>query len=404
MSVITLFSGVFCKEKEIAQDIVESTGYDCLTDDHIVQKASELSGMNKGVLTRAFSSRTSVFDRFTQEKERSTAFLRLAAAHLMVMDNFIFTGYSSLLIPQAIDHSMRVCLIAKSSFRRNMAEKTHGLSGNEAEQKISNDDHQRGQWAKKLYGIEDPWDRSLYDMIIPMDKTEPEKAAALIKQNLLEQTVQPSDASWAAVDDFKLASEVEVALACAGHIVRVEASRGDITLIMDQQVLMLNRLEKELRSITEQLSGVASVSVRVDESSHESVVYRRYNVEMPAKVLLVDDEREFVQTLSERLQMREMGAVVAYDGPSALELVQHDEPEVMIVDLKLPGMDGMEILTQVKQINSDIEVIILTGHGSEQDKEKCLGLGAFDYVQKPVDINVLSRKLKQAHDKIRSAN
>ena len=167
---------------------------------------------------------------------------------------------------------------------------------------------------------------------------------------------------------------------------------------------MLNRLEKELRSITEQLSGVASVSVRVDESSHESVVYRRYNVEMPAKVLLVDDEREFVQTLSERLQMREMGAVVAYDGPSALELVQHDEPEVMIVDLKLPGMDGMEILTQVKQINSDIEVIILTGHGSEQDKEKCLGLGAFDYVQKPVDINVLSRKLKQAHDKIRSAN
>jgi two-component system response regulator CpxR len=83
-------------------------------------------------------------------------------------------------------------------------------------------------------------------------------------------------------------------------------------------------------------------------------------------VLLVDDEREFVQTLSERLQLREMGSVVAYDGESALSLVNEDEPEVMIIDLKMPGIDGIEILKKVKQTRPEIEVIVLTGHGCEE--------------------------------------
>ena len=116
----------------------------------------------------------------------------------------------------------------------------------------------------------------------------------------------------------------------------------------------------------------------------------------------MDDEREFVQTLSERLQMRDMGAVVAYDGKSALDLVRNDAPEVMIIDLKMPGIDGMEILKEVKQTRAEIEVIVLTGHGSEQDRKKCMDLGAFAYMQKPVDINILSEALKKAHEKIKA--
>jgi DNA-binding NtrC family response regulator len=115
----------------------------------------------------------------------------------------------------------------------------------------------------------------------------------------------------------------------------------------------------------------------------------------------VDDEREFVQTLSERLLLREMGSAVAYDGESALSLIQEDEPEVMILDLKMPGIDGIEVLRRVKQSHPDVEVIILTGHGSEADRETCMQLGAFAYLQKPVDIDLLSRKLKEANEKIR---
>jgi DNA-binding NtrC family response regulator len=117
-------------------------------------------------------------------------------------------------------------------------------------------------------------------------------------------------------------------------------------------------------------------------------------------VLLVDDEREFVQTLSERLELRQMGSAVAYDGESALSLVAEDDPEVMIIDLKMPGIDGMEILKQVKTTRPEIEVIVLTGHGTEADRKRCMQLGAFAYMQKPVDIDELSETLKRAHEKI----
>ena len=119
------------------------------------------------------------------------------------------------------------------------------------------------------------------------------------------------------------------------------------------------------------------------------------------RVLLVDDEREFVQTLSERLQMRDMGSAVAYDGESALTLVKEDEPEVIIIDLKMPDIDGIEVLKKVKKQRPEIEVIVLTGHGSEEDRKLCMELGAFDYLQKPVDINHLSQVLKDAYAKIR---
>jgi two-component system, OmpR family, response regulator CpxR len=73
---------------------------------------------------------------------------------------------------------------------------------------------------------------------------------------------------------------------------------------------------------------------------------------------------------------------------------------VMILDLKMPGIDGIEVLKKVKATQPDIEVIILTGHGSEADKEICMQLGAFAYLRKPVDIEILSETLKKANDKI----
>jgi DNA-binding NtrC family response regulator len=165
---------------------------------------------------------------------------------------------------------------------------------------------------------------------------------------------------------------------------------------------MLSRLEEELRALVEPLPGVDSVSIEVGRDYHQAHIYRRHNFEVPSRVLLVDDEREFVQTLSERLQLREMGSVVAYDGKSALSLVNDDEPEVMIIDLKMPGIDGMEILKEVKQTRPEIEVIVLTGHGSEEDRERCMRLGAFAYLQKPVDIDLLSETLKEAHARIQA--
>ncbi len=119
---------------------------------------------------------------------------------------------------------------------------------------------------------------------------------------------------------------------------------------------------------------------------------------MGPRILLVDDEQEFVQTLAERLQMRDMDSYAVFDGPTALAQVQSHPPRILIIDLKMPGMDGIQVLKQVKQTHPGIQVIILTGHGSEQDKILCMHLGAFAYFQKPVDIDQLVTAIKQGYE------
>ncbi|MDW7771788.1 MAG: response regulator [Desulfobulbaceae bacterium] len=114
------------------------------------------------------------------------------------------------------------------------------------------------------------------------------------------------------------------------------------------------------------------------------------------KVLLVDDEETFVKTLSERLNMRDMKSDTVFDGQQALDFVDENEPDVMVLDLKMPGIDGMEVLRRIKKRYPRIQVIILTGHGTDKDEDEARRLGVFDYVQKPADIETLAQKIKAA--------
>jgi len=400
MSVITVFSGIFCGEQDIIADVIASTGYRSVIDNDILSRAENISGVSKDKLRRAFSSKTSVFNKFTQEKECSIACLRLAAAELLAEDNLAVCGFSGLLIPKDINHVIRICLIAEMKYRIRRAIDKEGVSEKEAKKAIRIDDGDRAAWTDTLFGQSDPWENSLYDIVIPMNKMDIARAGILIEGNMLKDIVRPTVESQKAVKDFLLAAKVEVALCEQGHIVSVSATDGAVTLSINKHVLMLSRLEDELKSLAEKVPGVASVQTQVGKDYHRSNIYRKHSFEVPSKVLLVDDEREFVQTLSERLQLRDMGSAVAYDGESALSMIQEDEPEVMIIDLKMPGVSGLEILKKVKATRPQIEVIVLTGHGCETDRKQCMDLGAFAYMQKPVDINLLSEALKKAHEKI----
>ena len=115
------------------------------------------------------------------------------------------------------------------------------------------------------------------------------------------------------------------------------------------------------------------------------------------KVLLVDDEEEFVKALAERLRMRDLRSDTVLDGEGALSFVEYQEPDVMVLDLKMPGIDGMEVLRQVRKAYPNIQVIILTGHGTEKHEEEAKRLGAFDYLEKPVNLDVLVKKMKAAY-------
>lgn len=115
-------------------------------------------------------------------------------------------------------------------------------------------------------------------------------------------------------------------------------------------------------------------------------------------VLLVDDEREFVSTLAERMEMRGFAPEVAFNGEQALEMLARNTPDVMVLDVKMPGMDGLEVLRRTRKSHPHIQVIILTGHGSERDEETARRLGAFEHLNKPVDINDLVVVMERAFE------
>lgn len=117
------------------------------------------------------------------------------------------------------------------------------------------------------------------------------------------------------------------------------------------------------------------------------------------KVLLVDDEEQFVTTLAERLQLREIQALTATDGESALSIMETETPQVVVLDVKMPGMGGLEVLRRIKARYPAVAVILLTGHGSTKIGIEGMDLGAFDYLMKPLNINVLVQKIRAAAGK-----
>jgi two-component system response regulator CpxR len=402
MPIISLFSGSFCSEEQVMEKLLARTGYRLICDKDLVPVASQVSSMPPDKIERAFRARTSVFDKFTHEKEKATVCLRLALAQVLSLDNLLIAGFAAQLVPGEMSHILRVCLIADMKSRISAACRDQGLSARDAAKLIHRQDEDRAAWVKNLLDVNDPWDASLYDIIIPMGKKAVEEAVFLVEENLALDVLRTTEASKKMVEDFLVAAMVEVALAKEGHYVGVSAKDGSVTLTINKQVLALGKLEEELKSIAAQVKSVGDVETRVGKDFYQADIYRKFDFEAPSKVLLVDDEREFVQTLSERLIMREMGSVVAYDGESALDLVGSDEPDVMILDLRMPGIDGIEVLRRVKESDPQIEVIILTGHGSEEDRKRCMELGAFAYLQKPVDIEALSDTLKKANEKVQA--
>ena len=121
--------------------------------------------------------------------------------------------------------------------------------------------------------------------------------------------------------------------------------------------------------------------------------------EMEAKVLLVDDEQEFLETLSSRLELRGLKVSAVTSGELAVTEAQQDEYDAIVVDLSMPGIDGLETLKRIKAINPDAEIIMLTGHGSVQSGVEAMKLGAGDFLQKPVELSELMARIGEARDK-----
>lgn len=118
---------------------------------------------------------------------------------------------------------------------------------------------------------------------------------------------------------------------------------------------------------------------------------------MKIRVLIVDDEKDFTDSLTERLALRDFDVSKAYSGEEAMELVRDYNYDVVILDVAMPGIDGIQALREIKSIKPLIEVIMLTGHATVETAIEGMKLGAFDYLLKPTELDELVKKVKEAN-------
>jgi DNA-binding NtrC family response regulator len=117
------------------------------------------------------------------------------------------------------------------------------------------------------------------------------------------------------------------------------------------------------------------------------------------RILVVDDEEAFRMALSERLKVRGLDTTAVGTGREALDEIKKTLYDVILLDIKMPGMNGMEALAEIKKINPFLEVIILTGHASVDAAVEITKLGGYDYLLKPCPLDELLGKIEQAHER-----
>jgi DNA-binding NtrC family response regulator len=131
---------------------------------------------------------------------------------------------------------------------------------------------------------------------------------------------------------------------------------------------------------------------------------------MKINVLLVDDEKDFVEALAERLQLRDFNVTIAFSGDEAIKLVEENGFDVIVLDVQMPGKNGVETLKEIKKIEHLSQVIMLTGHATVKTAIQGMKNGAFDYLMKPTDtdeliemINKANQLVAEQREKIRQA-
>ena len=401
MAVITIFSASCCHGEEVAAGVADRLGFDRLDDETLLSAASAEFKASPDKLSRAMLGTPRFFNRLTREKEKCAAFLRVAVSGVIEPDNLVYRGFGGLLLPNTLAHVLRVCLAATQEYRVRQAE-SQGLPKKEAQRRIAKDDEACAEWTKFLFDL-GPWDKSLYDTFLPMQTVSVDEAVNVLCEYARRPALKTIPDARQTLADCRLAAQVNRALVEKGHDTDVSCQDGHATILIRKYTMRMQRLQEELETIAKGVPGVKAATARPGPHCSQPSVYAPLSVDIPSKVLLVDDEREFVHTLSERLQTRSIEPAIAYDGEEALTMVEADQPDVMVLDLKMPGIDGLEVLRRVKQKHPETEVIILTGHGSEAEEALAAQLGAFAYLRKPVDIDILTDTMKSAYQKVSAA-
>jgi two-component system response regulator CpxR len=397
MCIISVVSGSHCSGEKIVADLCEKLGYRHVFDD-ILEKASSLSGASTEKVTNSLTGSGFSGARQNRLRYRLLAYIELVVAEEIKSDDLVLTGCLGYLIPGNIAHVLKVCVIADLQHRIKVAIESEDATDSGAADRIKEHDRLLSG-CSTFFHNKPSYDKNLFDMVIPVDKSSPDEAVNMIINQARSDALRTTEWSRAAAADFLLAAQVKVAMAEEGQVVDVLAENGHAIIGINKSVLFMKRHEEKLKKIALSVPGVSEATTKLGSRFSTGVVNPWEDIDVPPKILLVDDEVEFVQTLSERLRTRNLESAIAYDGEQALERIEAEIPDVIVLDLRMPGIDGIETLRRIKKSDPSIEVIILTGHGTDKEKAAAEELGAFAYLRKPVNVNELAQIMKEAYSR-----
>jgi len=401
MSSIALFPCLHALDSRIIGDLSSTLELKVYTDEDLIKESAARSGSDPVRLRKMMYGNTSVFNQFTLEKEKAIdMFSMMLADKLSDPEQYLFHGFIASLVPPQITEVLRVLVVDTKDNRIGRAVK-EGLSEKTAKKNVHNRDVSAFGWTDFLFQKE-AYDSTLYDLVVLAGNQSYHQISKEIIGCFHKTSVLRTAESQRAVQNMMVVAKIENLLLSKGHKIAVKADDDRVTLLIKSSVLDFGGLSDELTELVLKVAGGREVTVEKGKVYTDSI-YRQQKFELPSKVLFVDDERDFVQTVSQRLISRDVGTYGVYNGEEALELIVEDSPEVMVLDLKMPGLHGVEVLRRTKEAAPEIEVIILTGHGTTKDMEECMKLGAFAYMNKPVNIDELSASIKAAHEKVHSS-
>lgn len=398
MSSIALFPCVLTGGAGVVGELATKLDARPYTDEDLIHETVRKYGGEEGKFRKLLYGKVSVFNKFTLEKERAVSLFKLVLADkLQEAECHLFYGLHTVLIPSEVKEVLRTLVVDNKQIRINKGI-SEGLTKREAKDKVRTHDVSAFSLTDFLFKKE-AYDSELFDLVIPAQSRDHLAISKEIIKYYHTVSVLRTKESQIGVSNMKRAAKVELELISKGHKLPVQVHGNVATLTVSNSTFNLKSLERELHAIAISVDGVEKAGF-IEIKTHEASVYRQQKFELPSKVLFVDDEKDFVHAVSRRLISRDVGTYGVYDGEEALNIVLDDRPDVMVLDLKMPGLHGTEVLERVKKLEPLVEVIILTGHGNIKDEQVCMELGAYAYLNKPVDIEKLSETIKAANVKV----
>ncbi len=400
MTTLVIHGAAFTQGRRTAERIAYEQGLSLVTDGDVLSKTAERIGLTQSVLEKSLTGHQGFFSGVSCSREKALAFLTSEVAEQVEKGHCLFFGVTGLLIPAWVTHVPRFFITGEKPFRIIQAVTHHKIGETEAPARIKSMDMTAATWTRGLFK-KDPMDKSLYDVVIHADKLGENGAYDLVMRHVGKLKGLTEEFIRKERSDFTLAAAVGRVLFSTRGVNHVWAEQGRVVVNIDKGAFFKNRLRRIITETASSVPGVIQVDVRAGKSAlyHRSPIQGKQDKKAPA--LLVDDEVRYVNTLSERLKIRKMDTRVTHSGEDALTYLDTQTAEVMVLDLKMPGIDGFEVLRRIKATKPQVEVIILTGRGSAIDKKACLELGAFAFLERPVDIDVLAETMRKAHEKIR---